>query len=131
MSLTNDIAYGFTITLEQAESLKCDHGLAKEALASDENEIIIKGTNERDDIKISQKELSTIIEARMKEIFHLAKSEIRKYENEVNLNFGIVITGGGSKLKNIKELEFTDLLLLLKNLNLFLFVSFHYFLYIE
>ena len=104
MSITSDIAYGFTITLEQAESLKCDHGLAKEALASDESEIIIKGTNERNDAKISQKELSSIIEARMQEIFHLVKSEIRKYENEVNLNFGIVITGGGSKLKNIEDL---------------------------
>ena len=104
MSITSDIAYGFTITLEQAESLKCDHGLAKEALASDESEIIIKGTNERNDVKISQKELSSIIEARMQEIFHLVKSEIRKYENEVNLNFGIVITGGGSKLKNIEDL---------------------------
>ena len=104
MSITSDIAYGFTITLEQAESLKCNHGLAKEALASDESEIIIKGTNERNDVKISQKELSSIIEARMQEVFHLVKSEIRKYENEVNLNFGIVITGGGSKLKNIEDL---------------------------
>ena len=45
-----------------------------------------------------------IIEARMQEIFHLAKSEIRKVENEVKLNFGVVLTGGGSRLNNIEDL---------------------------
>ena len=104
MSITNDIAYGLTINLEQAEELKCKHGIAKEALSSDEKNIIIKGTNARENIEISQKRLSGIIEARMQEIFHLAKSEIRKVENEVKLNFGVVLTGGGSRLYNIEDL---------------------------
>ncbi|MBI45347.1 MAG: cell division protein FtsA [Candidatus Marinimicrobia bacterium] len=104
MSITNDIAYGLTVNLDQAEQLKCKHGIAKEALSSDDKNIIIKGTNERPDIELSQKKLASIIEARMKEIFHLAKSEIRKVENEVKLNFGVVLTGGGSRLTNIDDL---------------------------
>ena len=104
MSITNDIAYGLTVNLDQAEKLKCKHGIAKEALSSDDKNIIIKGTNERSDIELSQKKLSSIIEARMREIFHLAKSEIRKVENEVKLSFGVVLTGGGSKLSNIEDL---------------------------
>jgi cell division protein FtsA len=104
MSITNDIAYGLTVNLDQAEKLKCKHGIAKEALSSDDKNIIIKGTNERSNIELSQKKLSSIIEARMKEIFHLAKSEIRKVENEVKLSFGVVLTGGGSKLSNIEDL---------------------------
>ncbi len=103
-SLTNDIALGLTVTLNQAEKLKCEHGLAKESLASKEDEIVIKGVNGREDSKVSQKSLCSIIEARMKEIFYLAKNEIKKIENECNLNFGVVVTGGGSKLKNIKDL---------------------------
>ena len=103
-SLTNDIALGLTVTLEQAEKLKCDYGLAKESLASDENDIVISGTNGRSDSKISQRNLSSIIEARMKEIFYLAKNEIQKIENECNLNFGVVLTGGGSNLNNIQDL---------------------------
>ena len=103
-SLTNDIALGLTVTLEQAEKLKCDYGLAKESLASDENDIVISGTNGRSDSKISQRSLSAIIEARMKEIFYLAKNEIQKIENECNLNFGVVLTGGGSNLNNIQDL---------------------------
>ena len=68
-SLTNDIALGLTVTLNQAEKLKCEHGLAKESLASKEDEIVITGVNGREDSKISQKSLCSIIEARMKEIF--------------------------------------------------------------
>ena len=40
----------------------------------------------------------------MTEIFHLVKSEIKKFDNDGKLNFGIVITGGGSKLENIEDL---------------------------
>ena len=40
----------------------------------------------------------------MTEIFHLAKSEIKKFDNDGKLNFGVVITGGGSKLKNVEDL---------------------------
>ena len=60
---------GLTVTLNQAEKLKCEHGLAKESLASKEDEIVITGVNGREDSKISQKSLCSIIEARMKEIF--------------------------------------------------------------
>ena len=73
MIITNDIAVTLTVSLENAEELKCAHGLAKESLAEEENNILIQGTNDRPDIQISQKELSSIIEARMVEIFHLAK----------------------------------------------------------
>jgi len=104
MIITNDIAVTLKVSLENAEELKCIHGLAKESLAKEENDIIIQGTNDRPDIQISQKELSSIIEARMVEIFHLAKSEIKKCEDKGKINFGIVITGGGSQLNNIKDL---------------------------
>ena len=80
--LLRDIAYGIKTTLEQAEIIKCEYGLAKESLATEENDIIIKGTNGRDDINVSQKEISQIIEARMKEIFHLAKNEINTADFE-------------------------------------------------
>ena len=40
----------------------------------------------------------------MREIFHLIKNEIRKSERHNALTFGIVLTGGGSNLRNIIEL---------------------------
>ena len=75
-NITRDIAYGIKTTLEQAEIIKCEYGLAKDSLATEEDDIIIKGTNGRDDLNVSQKEISQIIEARMREIFLLTKNKI-------------------------------------------------------
>ena len=103
-SLTKDIAYGIQTSLEQAETLKRQHGISKSSLANEEESIKIIGTNGRPDTNISQKELSKIIEARMHEIFHLCKNEINKSELKSKFTFGIVLTGGGSKMKNIIDL---------------------------
>ena len=104
-SITKDIAYGIKTSIKQAELLKCEYGLAKAALAEDQEDINVKGTNERDNVAISQKKLSKIIEARMKEIFILANTEIRRTNLSEKINFGIVLTGGGAKLKSICDLS--------------------------
>ena len=103
-SLTKDIAYGLETSLEQAEIIKCTHGIAKSSLANDDEKIKITGTNGRNDKNVSEKELSKIIEARMHEIFHLCKNEINKSEVKTNFTFGIVLTGGGAQMKNINDL---------------------------
>ena len=103
-SITQDIAYGLETSLEQAEKIKCNHGLAKSSLADEQEKITIIGTNGRTDKEISQKDLAKIIEARMHEIFHLCKNEISKSEYNGSFTFGIVLTGGGSRLKNITDL---------------------------
>ena len=103
-NITRDIAYGIKTSLEQAEIIKCEYGTAKTSLASEEDDITIKGTNGRENFNISQKEIAEIIEPRMREIFILAKAEIDKSDFEGKLNFGIVITGGGSRLKDITDL---------------------------
>ena len=103
-NLTKDIAYGLQISMEQAETIKCENGIAKTALSNEEKKLSIKGTNGREEREISEKEIAHIIEPRMREIFHLIKNEIRKSEKHNDLTFGIVLTGGGSNLKNIIEL---------------------------
>ena len=103
-NITNDIAHGIRCPLDKAELIKCEYGIAKESLASDEKYISIIGKNGRNDLEISQKDIAKIIEPRMKEIFIMAKNEISNTEHDDNLTFGIVITGGGSKLKHIEDL---------------------------
>jgi len=103
-NITIDISHRFKTTLEQAEELKVNNGIAKTALASDEK-IKIKGIKGRESTEITQKLLSEVIEPRMIEILSLSLDEIKK-SNVVNkLNFGVVITGGGSQLKNIIDLS--------------------------
>ena len=103
-NITIDISHRFKTTLEQAEELKLNHGIAKTALASDEK-IKIKGIKGRESTEITQKLLSEVIEPRMIEILSLSLDEIKK-SNVVNkLNFGVVMTGGGSQLNNIIDLS--------------------------
>ena len=103
-NITIDISHRFKTTLEQAEELKINHGISKTALASDEK-IRIKGIKGRESTEITQKLLSEVIEPRMIEILFLSLDEIKK-SNVINkLNFGVVITGGGSQLKNIIDLS--------------------------
>ncbi|MBC8479687.1 MAG: cell division protein FtsA [FCB group bacterium] len=103
-SITSDIAHGVQTTLEQAEKLKCQYGIAKEALASTESDISVQGIGGRQPQTISQKELASFIEPRMKEILLIALSEIRKSDHRGGFTFGIVLTGGGALLSNIEDL---------------------------
>ncbi len=99
-NITSDIAHGVQTTLEQAEMLKCQYGMAKEALANPDDKITVQGINGEDSRTITQKDLASFIEPRMEEILMLAKSEIRKSDHPGVFTFGIKLTGGGSILKN-------------------------------
>ena len=103
-NITNDIAYGLQTTREQAELIKCKHGSARIALADPEENITIAGTGGRDSKTVSQNQLAAIIEPRMDEIFRLAKNEINKSNYHGENTFGIVLTGGGSRLRHVEDL---------------------------
>jgi cell division protein FtsA len=102
--ITSDIKQGCSVLHEQAELLKVKFGraIAEEANL---NEIVsIRGLRDRPPREISVKNLAYIIEARMQEIFELVHAEIIASGYEDRLAGGIVITGGGSQLKHVKQL---------------------------
>ena len=102
--VTRDIKEGCTIMNYQAEKLKVKFGsaLAEEVL---ENKIItIPGLKGRAPKEISEKNLALIIQARMEEILEYVMYEIGKSGYRDKLIGGIVLTGGGSRLKNIQDL---------------------------
>ena len=104
--ITKDIAYRIQTSIDQAKKLKHNYGKAKNELASDEEKIVVKGIGGRQEFKISEKILSSVIEPRMQEIFDLVKIEIDKSDYKGDYTFGIVLTGGGSKLKGISNLVY-------------------------
>lgn len=102
--ITEDIKEGCKITKLQAEALKVKYGSAL-AVDSKENLVLsIPGIRGRAPKEISTKNLAHIIQARMEEIFEQVYFEIKASGFSHKLNAGIVITGGGSQLKNIKQL---------------------------
>ena len=109
--ITEDIKEGCSIIEKQAELLKVKFGSAWPN-ENKENEIVsIPGLRGRDPKEISLKNLSKIIHARTVEIIEQVYLEIRNYgheEQKKKLIAGIVLTGGGSQLKHLKQLvEYT------------------------
>jgi cell division protein FtsA len=105
--ITEDIKEGCSIIEKQAELLKIKFGSAWPG-ENKENEIVsIPGLRGREPKEISLKNLSKIIHARVVEIIEQVYQEIKNYgydENKKKLIAGIVLTGGGSQLKHIKQL---------------------------
>lgn len=99
--ITKDLVQGFRTTLDTAEKIKCSLGVArkpktKDATKLDLDKIGLKGT-------LLQRELDTIISARLDEICSLIQSELRQAGEEHMLASGIVLTGGGGKLTDLPE----------------------------
>ena len=105
--ITEDIKEGCSIIEKQAEQLKVRFGSAWPG-ENKENEIVsIPGLRGQEPKEISLKNLSKIIHARVVEIIEMVFSEIKAYGYDnprKKLIAGIVLTGGGSELKHIKQL---------------------------
>ncbi len=105
--ITEDIKEGCSIIEKQAELLKIKFGSAWPG-ENKENEIVsIPGLRGREPKEITLKNLSKIIHARVVEIVEQVYVEIKNYgheEQKKKLIAGIVLTGGGSQLKHLKQL---------------------------
>jgi cell division protein FtsA len=81
--ITNDIALGLKIPLEEAEKIK------RGGMTS---------------VTYSKKKLDEIIAARLTDIFELIDAHLKKIKRDGLLPAGIIITGGGSGLATIQDL---------------------------
>ena len=105
--VTEDIKEGCSIIEKQAELLKIKFGSAWPGENKDNEIVSIPGLRGRDPKEISLKNLSKIIHARVVEIIEQVYREIRNYgheEQKKKLIAGIVLTGGGSQLRHLKQL---------------------------
>ena len=105
--ITDDIKEGCSIIEKQAELLKVKFGSAWPGENRDNEIVSIPGLRGREPKEISLKNLSKIIHARVVEIIEQVFTEIKAYGHEdprKKLIAGIVLTGGGSQLKHIKQL---------------------------
>ncbi len=81
--ITNDIALGLKIALEDAELIKLGQGKIAD---------------------FSKRKLDEIIVARLSDIFDFIEDHLRKIDRSGLLPAGIILTGGGSGISNIEEL---------------------------
>ncbi len=105
--ITEDIKEGCSIIEKQAELLKIKFGSAWPGENKDNEIVSIPGLRGREPKEITLKNLSKIIHARVVEIVEQVYVEIKNYgydEPKKKLIAGIVLTGGGSQLKHLKQL---------------------------
>jgi cell division protein FtsA len=105
--ITEDIKEGCSIIEKQAELLKIKFGSAWPGENKDNEIVSIPGLRGREPKEITLKNLSKIIHARVVEIVEQVYVEIKNYghdDQKKKLIAGIVLTGGGSQLKHLKQL---------------------------
>ncbi len=103
-NVTNDIAIGLRMTVDQAESLKLSHGAALAALVDPEEMITVHSASGHETKEISRSVLASIIEPRTEEILSLAIREVKRMGIGDILTTGVVLTGGGALLPGTTEL---------------------------
>jgi cell division protein FtsA len=91
------------IGIDEAEKIKRKYASAKASMASADLEIELPAQNGNLKRKVSENQLSQYVEARMYEILQLVMKEIARANLDDKLTFGIVLTGGGSELKNLSK----------------------------
>lgn len=102
--ITEDIKQGCKILKQTAESIKVQHGCTFASESHDNVVITIPGLKDRAAKEISMKMLVGIIQARMEEILESVIHEINISGLADKLTCGIVLTGGGSQLKHLRQL---------------------------
>lgn len=92
-----------SIPEKHVESLKCKYGSA--VAGSLPNKVIrVSGRTAREAKDILLRNLATVIEARATDIVEFVQQEIRDSGYAERLAYGIVLTGGSARLKDIDEL---------------------------
>ncbi|MBR4229954.1 MAG: cell division protein FtsA [Bacteroidales bacterium] len=103
-AITNDIRENCAILRNQAESLKVKFGSCLVQAVSENDVISIPGIRSQTAREISVKTLASIINIRTKMIMEQVDYEIKLSGYQKKLIGGVVLTGGGAKLNNIKDL---------------------------
>lgn len=102
--ITQDIAHGLRLPVTQAEEVKKQQGHALRSEIGPEEYFSIRPFGEDHAVQINRQDLSSIIEARVSEIFKLILQEIKRSGYDGLLPAGLVLTGGSSMLPGIKRL---------------------------
>lgn len=98
-NITNDLAIGLKTDPEVAEQVKITHGSAVSQTGSE----TVSVKHDKETFEFSRADIDEIIEARLEELFEAITKELKKAGRHAKLPSGVVLVGGGAKLKNIVD----------------------------
>lgn len=107
--ITNDLAIGLRTSIEDAERIKLEYGVAVASDVDKRDEVDLSKIVGGEPQLVARKKIVEIIEARLSEMFSMVDKELRKIDRSGKLPAGIVLCGGGAKLPNIVDLAKKEL----------------------
>lgn len=102
--ITNDIAMALRPPTPDAEDIKIQYGIAKQAIADPDDMIEVPGVGDRGTRTLSRQALAAVIEPRIEELYSLVHQVVRESGYEELLSSGVVITGGTAMMPGMVEL---------------------------
>ena len=107
--ITNDLAIGLRTSVEVAEKVKLNYGIALPKEVDKKEEINLAKIAEGEEEVVSRHQIAEIIEARLSEIFSLVDKELKKIDRSGKLPAGVILVGGGAKLPGVVDLAKKEL----------------------
>lgn len=109
--VTNDIAHAFQTTQGQAEALKINEASAMLGRGETESaRVKVPGSSPLMESRtVSRRALDTVVNARLRELFAVLRETLEEQDLLHRLHAGVVLTGGGSAMRDIDELVHREL----------------------
>lgn len=101
--VTNDLAVGLRTPVPEAEKIKREHACAFRDLVKEDFAIEIASVGDRPPRTVFARMLTDIVEPRVQEFLMLVRDELRRAGLESQVPAGIVLTGGGARLRGLVE----------------------------
>jgi cell division protein FtsA len=102
--ITQEIAFAFDTSLEEAKRLKEDYGYAKSSVIKNEQFVEFVQATNKESHQLSSLQLSEVIEEAYVDILSILKNELRHHNLEANIKSGFVLCGGGAQALGCDEL---------------------------
>lgn len=99
VNITNDLAIGLKTDPEIADKVKLAHAMASGRKKAEEVSI----THEKTSYSFNTSDIDEIVEARLEEIFESVAKELKRAGRAGKLPSGVILTGGGARMKGIAE----------------------------
>lgn len=101
--VTKDISIILNTSLESAERIKREYGYAIASQTSDEEYFPVETVGKKEPVRVDERYLAEIIEARLAQIFETVHEDLGAVD-ALDLPGGFVITGGAASLPGVLEL---------------------------
>jgi len=102
--ITQEVAFAFDTSLEEAKRLKEDFGYAKSSVINDEQFVEFVQAANKDSHYLSNLQLSEVIEEAYLKILSTLKNELRHHNLDANIKSGFVLCGGGAQALGCEQL---------------------------